>query len=61
MRDVLVCEEVGHPSQHGHNAGRQGNWEGVTPMVANRAVRREVGVTRCKVEDRVLEIKVLLA
>jgi len=45
MQDVLVCEEVGRPSRRGHDAGRQGNWEGVTPMVANRAVRREVGAT----------------
>ena len=30
-------------------------------MVANRAVRREVGATRHKVEDRVLEIKMLPA
>jgi len=61
MRDVLVCEEVGRPSRRGHDAGRQGNWEGVTPTVANRAVRREVGATRREVKDRVLEIKVLPA
>ena len=30
---------------------------GVAPMVANRAVRREVGTTRHKVEDEVLEIE----
>jgi len=61
MRDVLVCEEFRRPSQRGHDTGRQGNWEGVTPTVTNRAVRREVGATQCEVENRVLEIKMLPA
>jgi len=33
----------------------------VALTVTNQAVRREVGVTQCKVKDRVLEIEMSLA